>query len=66
MAFNPKEQSQLFTVRLWRERLNGEVEELRGQVRHVASGEERYFRDWADLERFLRERLPPREESGGD
>ncbi|MDA8066452.1 MAG: hypothetical protein M0Z27_03105 [Thermaerobacter sp.] len=51
--------SQLFTVRLWREQLNGDREELRGQVRDVASGEERYFRDWADLERFLREKLPP-------
>jgi hypothetical protein len=37
--------SDLFTVRLWPEEIeNGEVER-RGEVRHVMSGQSRYFRE---------------------
>jgi hypothetical protein len=32
--------------------------EWRGEVRHVASGETRYFRDWATLITFLLTMLP--------
>jgi hypothetical protein len=47
-----KARSQLFTVRLWREEVAGGCE-LRGQVRNVASGAGRGFRDWSDLVAFL-------------
>jgi hypothetical protein len=44
--------------------------EVRMQVRHVLSGETRYFRTWSDLVAFLLTKLPdPDEESrreGGD
>jgi len=45
--------SQLFTLHLWLENLGGGAAEWRGQVRHVPSGETRYFRDWPTLIAFL-------------
>ena len=50
--------SQLFTLRLWPEALGGGVNEWRGQVRHVTSGETRYFRDWEVLVDFMQASLP--------
>ncbi len=53
----PSEQryrSELFTVRLWRERLDDHWE-WRGKVQHVVTGEIRYFRDWRVLLDFLQE-----------
>lgn len=45
--------SYLFTVRLWREgRCDGDSE-LRGEVRHVLTGEVRYFREWDALSTYL-------------
>jgi hypothetical protein len=52
-------QSELFTVRLWREQLNDHWE-WRGRVQHVMSGETRYFRDWQTLLAFIQE---PREQA---
>ncbi len=52
-----KGSTELFTVRLWRETVNGDRQETRGQVRHVVSGEARYFRDWTVLEDFLQSML---------
>jgi len=49
----------LFTIRMWAEALGKDHAEWRGQVRHVTSGETRYFRDWPALVAFLREVLPP-------
>jgi hypothetical protein len=51
----PKEllRSHLFTVRLWQEKIGGNEYEVRMQVRHVLSGEVRYFRTWPELARFL-------------
>ena len=45
--------SQLFTVRLWQENLGYDVCEVRWQVRHVLSGETRYFRRWQEAAPFL-------------
>ncbi len=50
-------QSQLFTVRVWCEELSNGRFEIRGQVKHVPSGESGYFREWADLLTFLTRRL---------
>ena len=36
-------------VRVWLEDLGNGKAEWRGQVKHVMSGEVRYFRDWATL-----------------
>lgn len=41
--------SYLFMVRVWLEDLGNGKAEWRGQVKHVMSGEVRYFRDWATL-----------------
>jgi hypothetical protein len=43
----------LFTLRLWPEAMSGDKAELRAEVRHVQSGEVRYFRDWESLVAFL-------------
>jgi hypothetical protein len=54
--------SHLFTVRLWREQLGNNSSEIRCQVRHVASGETRHFRDWPRLTEYLTEKLHEFEE----
>jgi len=65
--------SHLFTVRLWQEECAAGGREWHGKVQHVLSGETRYFRQWADLIRFLRARsaansqsVPPRAGAGGE
>jgi hypothetical protein len=50
--------SQLFSIRLWPEDLGDGRAEWRGQVRHLASGEARYFRQWRVLVAFMHEMLP--------
>jgi hypothetical protein len=50
--------SHLFTIRIWLEELGNRRSEWRGQVQLVASGETRYFRDWAALIAHLTEMLP--------
>lgn len=52
--------SQLFTVRVWQEELDGGRSEWRGQVRHVLSGETCYFRDWLSLVAFVVEKAAKR------
>ena len=49
--------SQLFTIRVWLEPLGHDQSETRGQVRHVLTGEIRYFREWAALIAYVSERL---------
>jgi len=49
--------SHLFTMQLWSEALGDGRAEWRGQVRHVASGETRYFRDWTSLAALFLEML---------
>lgn len=41
--------SHLFMVRVWLEDLGDGKAEWRGQVKHVLSGEVRYFREWSAL-----------------
>lgn len=48
-----EQQSILFTVRVWRERVGDERTEMRGKVQHVLTGETRYFRDWQTLQAFV-------------
>ena len=50
--------SQLFTLRLWPEALADGQVEWRGQVRHLPSGETRYFREWPVLMAFVQTMLP--------
>lgn len=57
-AFQPNEQaSQLLMLRLWVENLDHGRIEIRGQVKHVLTGETVYFREWSTLLDFLQERL---------
>jgi hypothetical protein len=48
--------SQLFTVRLWKEKVDNGWE-YRGSVRDVVSGAFCSFRDWSDLAAFMIERV---------
>jgi hypothetical protein len=48
------EPSQLFTVRVWQERLGDGQVEWRGQIHHVLTGRARYFRGWPALTEQLR------------
>ncbi len=54
----PRQRTHLFTLRLWAETLGDGRSEWRGQLRHVVSGEVRYFRDWLTLVSLLGELLP--------
>lgn len=49
--------SQLFTLRIWREEVGHGRFEIRGQVKHVSSGETTYFREWSSLHAFLNQQL---------
>lgn len=53
---------QIFSLRLWSEKLGDGQREWRGQVRHVPSGETRYFREWGVMVKFLQETLPQLED----
>lgn len=41
----PRANTHLFTVRLWVEAVSHDQDEVRMQVKHILSGETRYFRD---------------------
>jgi hypothetical protein len=56
----------LFTVRIWEEDLGGGQIEWRGGLRHVLSGDTRYFRDWPALVAHLREMLGELDEEAGE
>lgn len=49
--------SQLFTVRVWSETLGSGQTEVRGEVRHVLSGETHYFREWPALITYVVSKL---------
>ena len=58
---DPWSRSQLFTVRIWHEHLDAQRWEMRAQVKHVLTGETRFFRDWPALAAYLTSKLdaPP-------
>ncbi len=56
----------LFMVRVWPEDLGDGKTEWRGQVKHVLSGEMRYFRDWSMLIMILQEMLAEPQEAAQD
>jgi hypothetical protein len=58
MGLRRRHASYLFSVRLWMEDMGDGQTEWRGQLRHVASGETRYFRDWLALVALLQALLP--------
>jgi hypothetical protein len=62
-AHQPSHPSHLFTLRVWSEELGDGRREWRGQVRHVTSGEVRYFRDWQTLLEHLKAVLASMEEA---
>lgn len=55
--------SALFTVRVWRETVGEEPEKLCMQVKHVLSGETRYFRDGSQLNEYFAGKVPTVEQS---
>lgn len=57
--------STLFTVRLWRETLGVEPGAVCIQVKHVLSGETRYFRGWLQLTNYLEGKVQATKQSGG-
>lgn len=48
MNIEQQPDSQLFTIRVWQEKADDQIQ-WRGKLRHVPSGEIRYFRGWAAL-----------------
>jgi hypothetical protein len=61
----PELHSQLFTVRLWRGARQTSESDPYMQVKHVLSGETRYFNAWAPLIAYIMGKLdslhPPQE-----
>lgn len=45
----PHRRTHLFMVRVWYEQPGESKTEWRGQLKHVLSGEVRYFRNWTTL-----------------
>ena len=62
---DPWTHSQLFTVRLWYERVDADQWEVRMQAKHILTGETRYFRDWALLAGYLTDKLDPPDADAG-
>jgi hypothetical protein len=54
----------LFLVRLWLEPLADDRREVRMQVKHVLSGETRFFHAWPDVVAFLLAKLQELEAAG--
>ncbi len=58
--------SHLFTVRVWQEDLDDGRTEWRGQIKHILTGETRYFRHWSQLQSIIQDCLPDWDlQSGG-
>lgn len=51
---NPVE---IFTIRLWREKLDGRRSEWRGKVHHLSSGQSRYFNEIGKVAEFIADHL---------
>ena len=47
----------LFTLRLWQEPLGDNRSEWRGEVKHLFTGEVRYFRHWEEISALVPEML---------
>ena len=58
-------QTHLFTIRLWVEALGHGQGEARMQVKHVLSGETRYFRDGGLLLAYLLSKVQDIEQESG-
>lgn len=57
--------SALFTVRVWREIVGKEPSPLCMQVKHVLSGETRYFRDYSQVFEYFSDKVSIMEQSDG-
>ncbi len=53
----PQPRSQLFTVRLWRDTEQSDAPAPYMQVRHVLTGETRYFSTWPPVIAYLLSKL---------
>jgi|WetSurMetagenome_2_1015567.scaffolds.fasta_scaffold1274670_1 hypothetical protein len=53
---NPRYDTELFTVRMWREVLDDHFE-WRGKVIHSGSHTECYFREWEALTEFIQQTI---------
>lgn len=61
----PSPRSQLFLARVWKEPRSRGGNAVRVQIRHVLSGETRYFRRWRDVVAFVMERMEEEEPEPG-
>jgi len=61
--FHPR--THLFTVRLWVEEVDHGQGEVRMQVKHILSGETRYFREWSLLVAYMAVKLQEVEQQSG-
>jgi hypothetical protein len=62
MSIHVQHPSHLFTLRLWKEPLGDGQVELRFQVQHVLTRENRIFRDDAQLLAYLRAKIEEAEQ----
>lgn len=60
----PSQPSQLFLARVWKEPRSRGRSVVRVQIRHVLSGETRYFHRWRDVVAFVIEQLEEKPEPG--
>jgi hypothetical protein len=49
--------TQLFTLHLWLEDMGNGRCEIRGQVKHILTGETIHFREWSPFLAFLQQKL---------
>ena len=60
----PSPPSHLFLARVWKEPRAQGGSPVRVQIRHVLSGETRYFHRWRDVVAFVMEQLEEKPEPG--
>jgi hypothetical protein len=58
--------SQLFTVRVWVERMGQDARHVRIQVKHVLSGSTRTFLEWRQAIDFIEARIDESKLRGGE
>ena len=49
--------TELFTLRFWRESLDAQRSEWRGEVKNLSTGEARYFRHWEEIAALVQRML---------
>lgn len=59
----PHPPTTLFTIRVWHETLGAESGTMRMEVKHVLSGETRYFQEWGQVMAYVEGKLTKKNDS---